>query len=137
MDEARALRLIAESPVGRLATVDEHGRPHIVPVVYAVAGDRIHFAVDHKPKQTRRLKRLRNIETSGRASLLVDHYEDEWKRLWWVRVDGPARVVTEPDDVARSVDLLVEKYVQYEHDRPQGPAIILEVGHVTSWAASS
>lgn len=136
MDRDRALILLGEASVGRLGTVDETGHPHLVPVVFAVDGGTIHLAVDHKPKRTVRLKRLENIERSGRAALLVDHYEDDWTRLWWVRVDGPARVVSDDSLVEQTADLLVAKYPQYEHRRPAGPAIVLEVARVTGWAAA-
>jgi PPOX class probable F420-dependent enzyme len=91
-----------ESPVARLATVTPGGRPHLVPVVFALvtdpqgaedaedAEDVVYTAVDAKPKTTRRLRRLANIEGNPEVSLLVDHYADDWTRLWWVRVDGVA-----------------------------------------------
>jgi PPOX class probable F420-dependent enzyme len=95
--------------------------------------DRIHMAVDHKPKRTRDLKRLRNIAGNPRVSVLADHYEDDWTRLWWVRADGEARVVEEPAELARSVDLLAERYPQYRGNRPQGPAIVITVRRWSGW----
>ena len=84
---------LAQARVGRLATVTADGRPHVVPVCFALAGGRIYTAVDAKPKSTRALQRLDNVRATGRASLLVDHYEEDWSQLWWVRVDGPAEVI--------------------------------------------
>lgn len=114
---SEARRRFADARVARLATVDEHGSPHLVPVVFARYGaDGIVTAVDHKPKTTPRLKRLRNITARSAVSLLVDVYDDDWDRLWWVRADGEARVV--PADAAL-VGPLSAKYPQYrEHPRP-------------------
>jgi PPOX class probable F420-dependent enzyme len=120
---------LAAARVGRLATVTADGRPHVVPVVFAVLGGRIVTAVDAKPKSTRGLKRLENVRATGRASLLVDHYEEDWARLWWVRVDGPAAVVeSEP-----AIDALAAKYEQYRAVRPPGPVIVLEPERWRSW----
>jgi PPOX class probable F420-dependent enzyme len=78
--------------VGRLATTTSTSRPHLVPVVFALVGDNVWTAVDAKPKSTRELRRLANIESNPRVSMLVDQYEDDWSALWWVRVDGDATV---------------------------------------------
>lgn len=77
--------------VARLSTVSARGDPHVVPVVFAVVGDVVFTAVDAKPKSTRSLRRLANIEAKPRVSMLVDHYEEDWSALWWVRVDGTAK----------------------------------------------
>src|SRR5712691_6011718 len=79
--------------VARLATVGPDGRPHIVPITFASADGVLFFAVDQKPKRTRNLQRLRNIAANPAVSVLVDHYDDDWFSLWWVRVDGTARIV--------------------------------------------
>src|SRR5690348_1391752 len=89
-DEARAR--FAAARVARLATADASGRPHVVPIVFAVAGDEIVSAVDAKPKRTTALRRLANVRENPRVALLADHYEDDWSALWWVRADGTARV---------------------------------------------
>ena len=81
---------LALARIGRLATVTPAGRPHIVPVCFTLHDGRIVTAVDAKPKSTTALARLDNVRATGRASLLVDHYDEDWTRLWWVRVDGPA-----------------------------------------------
>ena len=94
MDRAEALRRVTEARVGRFATTRPDGRPHLVPVTFAVLGSILVHMIDHKPKTTDRLQRLANLDSDGRVSLLVDHYEDSWDRLWWVRVDGHATVVT-------------------------------------------
>jgi PPOX class probable F420-dependent enzyme len=123
---------LARARVGRLATVTPEGRPHIVPVCFALAGDRIVTAVDAKPKSTTALRRLENVRATRRAGLLVDHYEEDWTRLWWVRVDGRAEVID--DDGA--IDVLAAKYDQYREARPGGPVIAIEPERWRSWIPS-
>lgn len=117
----------AAARVARMATVDAAGRPHVVPVTFALVGDgdaTVFTAVDHKAKTTTALKRVRNVAQTGRVSLLVDHYDEDWALLWWVRVDGAARVLAAADDDARAgLDALVAKYPQYAGRRPDGPVI--------------
>jgi PPOX class probable F420-dependent enzyme len=124
-----AERFAAER-VARLATVDATGRPHLVPVVFAVAGDTVVIAIDHKPKARRDVRRLANIRANPAVSLLADHYSDEWTTLWWVRADGEAHIVDDPAGMAGPIDLLVAKYPQYQQIRPAGPVIVV---HVTQW----
>jgi PPOX class probable F420-dependent enzyme len=121
------------APVARLATVRPQGTPHLVVVTFALVGDRVVSAVDQKPKRTAALQRLRNVEVHPDVSLLVDHYEDDWAKLWWVRVDGVAEVVT--DDARRSELLppLVAKYPAYRDDLPAGPVLLIDVRRTTSW----
>jgi PPOX class probable F420-dependent enzyme len=114
-----------------LATVGVDLRPHVVPVTYAVHGDELFVAVDQKPKSTTALKRLRNIEAHERVAVLVDEYEEDWTHLWWVRVDGVARVL--PDDPA-AVELLARKYPQYEADPPRGPVIAIQIDGWSGWS---
>lgn len=126
----------ADAPVARMATVSADGDPHLVPVVFAVVDDTIYTAVDDKPKTTRRLRRLANIAATGRVSLLVDHYDDDWTRLWWVRVDGSARVISPEDDEGRrAVDALVAKYPQYRSMRPSGPVVVVRDLRCRTWSA--
>jgi PPOX class probable F420-dependent enzyme len=122
----------AQARVGRLATVTALGRPHLVPVCFVLHEDRIYTAVDAKPKATTALARLENIRATGRAGLLVDHYEEDWSTLWWVRVDGVAEIV-ESD---RALDALAAKYEQYRATRPAGPLIAITPERWRSWVAS-
>src|SRR5919205_4594415 len=92
MADNGAVAMFAESPVAMLATVGADGAPHVVPVVFAVHNDVVYTAVDAKRKSTQRLRRLANIEANPQVSMLVDHYDDDWTQLWWVRVDGEASV---------------------------------------------
>lgn len=131
-----AVARLAAAPVVRLATADEQGRPHLVVATFAVAGDRIYSAVDHKPKRSRDLKRLRNIQANPYVSVLADHYEDQWDHLWWVRADGRARVTNEPGEMAGPLRLLAERYEQYRQTPPEGPVIVIEVTRWSGWSAA-
>jgi PPOX class probable F420-dependent enzyme len=124
----------AQASVLRLGTADGAGRPHLVPATFAVHGSVVAIAVDHKPKRHSNLKRLRNIEENPQVTLLVDHYEDDWERLWWVRADGEARVID--NELGQElVDALVDKYAQYRDRRPAGPVIEIRVSRWSGWVA--
>ncbi|MFG1947367.1 TIGR03668 family PPOX class F420-dependent oxidoreductase [Nonomuraea sp. NPDC048826] len=133
MDAETARRRFAGGRVARLATVGAEGRPRLVPVTFAVVGDRVVTAVDHKPKRTADLRRLRDIRANPCVSLLVDHYEDDWARLWWARADGTAAVAEDGPDRAAALDALVEKYGQYREHRPAGPVILVEISRWSGW----
>lgn len=132
---ARSAARFAAARVGRLSTADPSGRPHIVPVVFAVVGDLVWIAVDHKPKTSRDLRRLRNIRANPAVSLLVDHYEEDWTALWWARADGTATVIDDPAAMAAPIDHLVAKYEQYQAIRPEGPVIEVTVTRWSGWEA--
>jgi PPOX class probable F420-dependent enzyme len=121
-----------DARVARLATVDRQGRPHVVPICFAIEGETLYSAVDEKPKRTRRLQRLRNIEANPQVEVVIDHYEDDWTKLWWVRLRGTARIVDDP----RAVDLLAAKYPQYRDRPPQGPVIAVSIEERSEWRAS-
>ena len=128
----------AGARVARLATVGPDGAPHLVPLVFVVLGDAVWSAVDGKPKSTRDLRRLRNIRSHPQVSLLVDHYDDDWSRLWWVRADGRATVVEGGSPATDSVlEALAAKYPQYVADPPGGPLVRVEVARWSSWQARS
>jgi PPOX class probable F420-dependent enzyme len=133
LEKTEAQRRFAAAPVARLATVGADGRPHLVPIVFTVHGDVLHFAVDQKPKTTTALRRLVNIAVHPEVSLLVDHYEPDWSRLWWVRADGTARVLDEPAEQA--LDRLAARYPAYTTARPLGPVVEVTVDRWTGWAA--
>lgn len=139
MEQDEARRLFAGAPVARLATVDPAGRPHLVPVVFAVSGDGIVTAVDRKPKRSAHLRRLHNIAVHPAVCLLVDVYDDDWERLWWVRADGGAHVLPPDasDGYAAAVELLRQKYPQYRHQPPDGPVIVITVQRWRGWRATS
>lgn len=130
-----ALERFRSSRVARLGTVNADGRPHLVPVTFALWSDVVAIAVDHKPKGTTNLKRLRNIMETGRVSLLADEYDDrDWSRLWWVRVDGAARIIGDKRERADPIQRLCAKYVQYRERPPAGPVIWVDIDALTGWA---
>lgn len=135
MDLATARRRFAESRSAYLTTTG-HSGPHIVPIVFAVNGDIIVTAIDHKPKRSALLQRLTNIAVDPRVSVLADHYEDSWEALWWVRADGRAAVVSAASAGAH-LDRLVDKYPQYEDHRPDGSVILIDVHRWRSWEAEN
>jgi PPOX class probable F420-dependent enzyme len=121
-----------QARVARLATVDPKGRPHVVPISFVIEGETLYTAVDEKPKRTRALQRLRNIEAHPQVEVLIDHYDEDWSRLWWVRLRGTARIVEDP----RAVQLLVAKYPQYAEQPPGGPVIAVAVEERIVWTSS-
>ncbi|MFF7308135.1 TIGR03668 family PPOX class F420-dependent oxidoreductase [Streptomyces sp. NPDC008137] len=123
-----------QAKVLRLGTADAEGKPHLVPATFAVVGDAVAIAVDHKPKRHSNLKRLRNIEENPAVTLLVDHFDADWDRLWWVRADGEACVI-DNELAGELVDALVDKYEQYREQRPAGPVIKILVSRWSGWSA--
>jgi PPOX class probable F420-dependent enzyme len=119
--------------VARLATVSAVGAPHLVPVTFAVLGERIVFVVDDKPKTTTRLRRLDNIRANPRVCLLADVYDDDWSRLWWARADGIA-TIDDVDPEARAA--LAARYPAYVERRPAGPVVSIAVTAWSGWTAS-
>jgi PPOX class probable F420-dependent enzyme len=136
LSEYDARQRFASAAVARLATVGPDGQPHIVPVTFAIDGDHIYSAVDAKPKSSPLLRRLRNITSNPRVAVLVDYYEQEWSRLWWVRVDGEASILGEPDELTQPLRLLVARYWQYGANPPDGPIIDILAERWVGWAGS-
>lgn len=135
MADFDAEAMFAVSPVAMLATVGPDGAPHVVPVVFAAHAGVVYTAVDAKRKSTRRLRRLTNIEANPRVSMLVDHYDDDWARLWWVRADGHAEIHYSGEELANGYALLRRKYVQYQRIALDGPVISVSVAKWSSWQA--
>lgn len=135
MAEFDAAAMFAGSPVAMLATVGPDSAPHVVPVVFAVHRDVFYTAVDAKRKSTRRLRRLANIEANPQVSILVDHYEDDWTRLWWVRADGRAQIHYSGEELATGYALLRQKYPQYRRVALDGPVVTVDVARWSSWQA--
>lgn len=136
-DEARAR--FDSVRVARFATVSADGRPHLVPVTFAVLGELIVFAVDHKPKQTTDLRRLRNVADNPAVCFLADCYAEDWDQLWWVRADGTAEVVDTTAgnaSTANALDALSAKYPQYRAHPPEGPMVRTTVTRWSGWSAT-
>ena len=137
MLDAQGMRSrINSAMVARLATVGRDGRPHIVPITFAPDDNALYFAIDFKPKKTADLQRLRNIEANPSVSVLVDHYEADWTKLWWVRVDGSARIVIDGALFENGIALLTQRYAPYRSARPVGPVVAIAVERMTGWSAS-
>lgn len=132
--------LVEPARVGHLGTVGADGRPHVVPVCFAVLGsggsEVAYTAVDHKPKRGTRLRRVTNLTETGAGCLLVDSYAEDWSALWWVRLDGRGRVVHDPDEAGRGLDALIAKYEQYAAQPPTGPVLALDITRWSGWSAT-
>ena len=128
---------VAAARVARLATIDPDGRPHLVPIVFALDGDTLYSAVDAKPKRSRRLRRVENARERPDVTVLVDHYDEDWRRLWWVRLRGRARVLDAGEEAERALRLLAEKYEQYRRAPPGCPVLAVDVREWRGWAGSA
>jgi PPOX class probable F420-dependent enzyme len=147
VEPAEARERLARARVARLATADAAGRPHVVPICFAVAPRRVasqgpsspldivYHAIDHKPKSGRALRRLANVAVNPSVALIADHYEDEdWAALWWVRADGRARVLEGGTvEAQEALALLVARYAQYEERPPAGPVVAVDVERWSGW----
>lgn len=134
MTEEEARRRFAAARVARLATASPDGRPHVVPIVFAVDGGTIYHGVDAKPKRHTALRRLANLRANPRASVLVDHYEDDWAALWWVRADGAAREVDPRGaEGRRALGRLEARYPGYTL---RGVLLGIDVERWSGWAAT-
>ena len=134
MDELLMRRRVEGARVGHLSTTRADGRPHVVPCCFVLSESVVFTAVDAKPKTTTRLQRIRNLESNSGACLVVDHYEDEdWSRLWWVRIDATARLLGSGDERDGALALLRAKYSQYEREPPPGPVVALDIAAWSAW----
>jgi PPOX class probable F420-dependent enzyme len=121
-----------------LATADRDGAPHIVPIVFVLAGETIYNAVDRKPKRTTALRRLHNVLENPRAAVLAEHYSDDWAALWWVRAEGAARVIEAAgDEGSAALELLAARYATYRDMPPPGPLLAIDVARWSGWEAST
>jgi PPOX class probable F420-dependent enzyme len=125
----------ASSPVAQLATAGADSVPHLVPVVFAVSHDVIYTAVDAKRKSSHRLRRMVNIEANPTVSLIVDHYDEDWSQLWWVRADGTAEIYYSGEEMATGYFELRRKYSQYQRIALDGPVIAVTVARWSGWQA--
>jgi PPOX class probable F420-dependent enzyme len=127
---------VTRERVARLATTDPDGHPHLVPIVFVLLGDTLYTAVDEKPKRSRTLRRIENARERPEVTVLVDHYEDDWTQLWWVRLRGRARVLDEGDEAARALAALTAKYEQYRETPPGLPVLAVDLVDWRGWSAS-
>jgi PPOX class probable F420-dependent enzyme len=128
---------VARARVARLATLDADGRPHLVPIVFAVVGETLYSAVDAKPKRSRTLRRIENARERPDVTVLVDRYDDaDWRRLWWVRIRGRARVLDGGREATEALAALTAKYEQYRESPPGVPVLAVEVDEWLEWSAA-
>ena len=133
---AWARALLEDSRVARLGIADDEGHPRVLPVTYAVAGNAIVTAVDHKRKSVpaERLARVRWLKARPRAALTVDHYEDDWSRLKWVQAIGEVTIINAAD-APHAVAALTARYPAYRDHRPSGPVLSLAPDRILWWRA--
>jgi PPOX class probable F420-dependent enzyme len=128
-------RLVASARSARVATIDPDGRPNLVPIVFVLEGDTLYSSVDAKPKESPQLRRLANVRDRPEGiAVLIDHYEEDWPELWWVRLRGRARVLTDGPERDRALELLVEKYARYRDMPPQGDVLTVDVAEWRGWS---
>jgi PPOX class probable F420-dependent enzyme len=127
---------VAAARVARLATLGREGAPHLVPFCFVLSGEVLYSAVDQKKKRTSRLRRLENVRSDPRVSVLVDHYEEDWSKLWWVRIEGRARELEAGAEAKEAVRLLTSKYGQYRERPPLGPVLRVDLERWSGWTAS-
>jgi PPOX class probable F420-dependent enzyme len=127
---------LREARVARLATIDPDGKPHLVPITFALSGDTLYSAVDRKPKRTRALRRIENARARPDVTVLVDSYQEDWSQLWWVRIRGRARILESGDEFESALRLLAEKYPQYREEAPEGPVLAIDVTERREWSAA-
>lgn len=128
---------VRKARVARLATVDPDGRPHLVPIVFVLEGETLYAAVDAKPKRSLRLRRVENARERPDVTVLIDHYEDDWERLWWIKLRGRARVLDAGEEADRALRLLADKYEQYRRQPPRYPVLAIDVREWRGWDASA
>ena len=134
MDQSWVAGALQRARVARLGTVGDDGMIGLVPICFAVVDGWVASAVDHKAKRTAQLRRLDDIEGAGSATVLVDHYDEDWSRLWWIRIRGRAEVHREHDEVAIAVlAALATKYTQYRDRPPTGAVYRIAIDDIRSW----
>ena len=138
--DAGSRALLDSARVARLATADQYARPHAVPIVFVVDGDRLYFPLDRKPKREddwHALRRVRNIETNGRASIVVDHYDEDWSKLAWVLLEGVATILETGDERDAAAAGLARKYAQYQNGGLDGrPVVRVVIERAVQWSGA-
>lgn len=137
--DPRSGALLASARVAHLATADQYSRPHVVPIVFVVEGPHLYFPLDRKPKREddwHMLRRVRNIETNGRVSIVVDRYDEDWSALAWVLLEGVATIVEAGAERDRAASALAAKYQQYGGGGLDGrPVVRVVIERTVTWRA--
>ena len=131
----RQRRFLEAGRVGHLATADRKGAPHLIPVCYAAAGDTLYITVDEKPKRRDiPLKRVRNVVENPQAAFVVDRYDEDWRRLGWVMLRGPAEILDSGPEHDRAQAMIVARYPQLRAMHIAGlPVIAVRIARATNW----
>lgn len=130
-------RRFGRARVARLGTVAVAERAQLVPCCFALdEGPVAYSAVDDKPKRSARLQRLANVAAHPTATLLVDHYDEDWTTLWWIRASGPAFVLDGGAEHDRAIAVLLAKYEQYFTHALNGPVLAIQLTSWRAWSAS-
>jgi PPOX class probable F420-dependent enzyme len=136
---AEALNRVRGARVGRMATITPEGRPHVVPFVFVLIGEdpdlHAYWVVDDKQKRSRSLQRVENLKANAAVEFVVDGYDEDWDRLWWVRVSGTGRMVRARTERAKAIAALRAKYPQYATKPPPGPVIGIDIERISGWEA--
>ena len=132
----RASRLIRAARTAHLATVGESGQSHVIPICFVFDGKFFFSPIDEKPKRTIKLKRLKNIRENPQVALVIDHYDEDWRKLAYVLIFGQARILQSGEKHRQAVKLLRQKYPQY---RPMAidarPMIVITPNRIANWRA--
>ena len=131
-------KFIESNRVARLATVDEEGSPHVVPVCFVCIGNDIYITIDEKPKTSdpKSLKRIRNIKANPKIALILDKYDEDWTRLAWVLVRGHADILESGGERSSAQESLRRRYPQLKKMMlKRMPVIAIRIAKVTSWGA--
>ncbi|MDQ6712425.1 MAG: TIGR03668 family PPOX class F420-dependent oxidoreductase [Candidatus Dormibacteraeota bacterium] len=139
--DAGLRRRIAQARVGHFATSDGT-KPSVVPVCFVLLGETLYQAIDGKPKSAKpaQLRRVKNVRANPSAALLIDHYVEDWRRLWYVLLRGKARIVSQNTEQRRAILALRKKYPQYRTSVPlpdDAPVIAIDVRQLRHWRSSS
>ena len=140
MNDDQAWAKVRSARVGRLATVTPSNLPHVVPFVFVLVerdlDHTVYWAVDHKPKRSSDLQRIKNLKANPAVQFVVDAYDDDWSRLWWVRCSGAAREVDDAIERGTALDALASKYRRYAVEPPDGPVVAIDIDHISGWQAA-
>ena len=133
MDHQDARRLVEEGRVARVGTIDGRGRVHLVPIVYVLEGDTLYSSTDAGPPA----KRLRNLESNPAVTVIVDVYDEDWSKVWWVRLSGVGRRIDEGPEYDLAYRMLWAKYSQYTDEPAGGPIMAVDIEKWSFWAYST
>lgn len=137
--DAGSRALLASARVAHLATADQYARPHVVPIVFVLSDTKLYFPLDRKPKRDddwHMLRRVRNIETNGRVSIVVDRYDEDWTKLAWVLLEGVATILEAGAERDAAAAVLAAKYGQYEGGRlDDRPVVRVVIERSVHWRA--